>query len=96
MAGGGIRNDKGGGNFLTGDLIEKTEVKMESSYLIKVFCGNILVTGKEGSLGNKGGKERVVEFVYILGETIVYPNFGYLLYDLMVIMSKAPTDELIR
>ena len=45
MAGGGINNSEGRGIILTGELVEETEVNMEAIYHIKVFCGDIWVTG---------------------------------------------------
>ena len=41
MVGGGIRNREGRDKFLTGDLVEESEVKMEEIVQITVFCGNI-------------------------------------------------------
>ena len=62
MSGGSISNSDRLGNFLTGDIIEETEAKMEFGARIKVFYGNIWVTGKAGALGNITGMARVVEF----------------------------------
>ena len=42
---GGINNSDGWSNFLAGELVEESEVKMEVSALIKVLCGNIGVIG---------------------------------------------------
>ena len=41
MVGGGIRNREGRDKFLTGDLVEEAEVKMEEIVQITVLCGNI-------------------------------------------------------
>ena len=51
VSGGGIRNGEGGGKFLTGDLV-KTEVDMEVSAHLEMFCGKIWVMGKVGYLEN--------------------------------------------
>ena len=66
---------------------------MEVSARRKVFCGNIWVTGKVGSLGNTTGTAKVGEFGYILGDTSEYLKFGHLLYALMVSAYKALMDE---
>ena len=42
---GGTNNSDGWSNFLAGELVEESEVKMEVSALIKVLCGNIGVIG---------------------------------------------------
>ena len=54
------------------------------------------VMGKAGSLGNTTVMERVVDFGDRLGDTSVYPKFFHLLDSLMIIVSKAQMDELIR
>ena len=48
---------------------------MEASAHIKVFCRNIWLAGKVGSLVNKTVIERVGDFEGRLGETSVYPKF---------------------
>ena len=63
---------------MTGYLVEKKRLYMEASSLIKVFCGNILVMGKAGSLVNKTQMEMVGEAGYRLGETSIYPKFLHL------------------
>ena len=62
MAGGGIINGEGGGNFLAGNIVERTEVDMEVSSWIKNFCGNIWVMCNLGSLGNNTSTSIVVDF----------------------------------
>ena len=78
VAGGVFRNGEGGGKFSIGDIAGKTEVYMEASAPLKVFCENIRMTGKTGYPGNKTGKERVVEFGNIIGKTTVYTKFGHM------------------
>ena len=51
---------------------------------------------KSGCLGNNTGTKRVVEFGSILGDTSVYPRFGYLLGALMGSMSKALVGKFSR
>ena len=43
VSGGGIKNGEGRGKFSTGGIVEESELKMEVSDRIKVFCGNIWV-----------------------------------------------------
>ena len=38
MAGGGFMNSDGRDNFLTGDIVVKTEDKMEASTWLAMFC----------------------------------------------------------
>ena len=66
---------------------------METSTWIKVFGGNILVTGKAHSLKNKTGTERVGECGDKPGDTSVYTKFVYLLDALMGSASKVLMDE---
>ena len=50
VSGGGIKNGEGRGKFSTGGIVEESELKMEVSDRIKVFCGENSVTGKVASL----------------------------------------------
>ena len=95
MSGGSIRNVDSGGKFTTVYLVE-TEVNMEVSDRIKVFCRKKCVMGKAGSLGSMASTEKVGEFRDRLGDTNVYPKFFHLLDELMESMSKLLMDELIR
>ena len=69
---------------------------MEASDRLKVFCGNICVTGKAGSLNNNTGAERVGEFGDRHRKTSVYYKFGNMLDALMGSMPKFLIDELNR
>ena len=69
---------------------------METSTWIKVFGGNILVTGKAHSLKNKTGTERVGECGDRPGDTSVYTKFGNMWNVLMGSIFKSMMDELIR
>ena len=71
--GGSTINCKGRGKCLAGDIVEKYELKMKKSAQIKIFCRNIWVVGKVGSLGNNTSTSRVVQFGDIIGKTIIYP-----------------------
>ena len=60
MAGSGISNGEVGGKFSTGDIFGKTEVDMEASACINIFCRNSRVVGKAGSIGNNIDMEKML------------------------------------
>ena len=69
---------------------------MEASAHLKIFCENIYVTRKTGSLSNKTVTERTREFGGRLGGTIVSPKFGHMFDSLLGSVSKALMDKLNR
>ena len=79
MDGGSIRNGDSRGKILTLDLVEKTEVSMETNAWLKVFCGIIWVMGKAVYLVNNIRTARMGVFGGRLGETGIYPNYGHML-----------------